>query len=83
MLPSFLASMIVVGEEKVAAVESHRLVLLLALFGDGLSDHLTHVLHHHLVGGDRLQVEQTPVVDAAPAEVERLLTELQTEKTDV
>ena len=72
---------VVVDAEQVTAAESHSLVLLLTLVGDGLPDHLTHVLHHHLVRGDRLQGEQAPVVDAAPAEVERLLTELQRNTT--
>ena len=61
---------VVVDAEQVAAAEPHRLVLLLSLISDGLPDHLTHVLHNHLVGSDRLQGEQAPVVDAAPAEVE-------------
>ena len=67
---------VVVDAEQIAAAESHRLILLLALVGDGLPDNLTHVLHHHLVRRDRLEGEQAPVVDAAPAEVQRLLTEL-------
>ena len=75
---------VVVDAEQVAAAEPHRLVLLLALVGDRLPDHLTHVLDDHLVGGDRLEGKQTPVVDAAPTEVERLLTELRAKRdTDI
>lgn len=42
-----------------------------------LSDVLTHVLDDHLVCGDGLHGEQTPLVDAAATEAQFLLAELQ------
>jgi len=41
-----------------------------------LSDVLTHVLDHHLIRGDGLHGEQTPVVDVRLAEPDPLLPEL-------
>ena len=60
---------VVVDTEQIAAAQSHGLVSPLPLVSDGLSDHLTDVLNHHLVRCDRLQGKQAPVVDATSTEV--------------
>ena len=60
---------IVVDTKQIAAAKSHCFVSPLPLVSDGLADHLTDVLNHHLVRCDWLQGKQAPVVDATSAEV--------------
>ena len=60
---------VMVNPEEIAAAESHRFIPPLPLVSDGLPDHLTDVLDHHLVRSDGFQGKQTPVMDATPAEM--------------
>ena len=65
-----------VNPEEVGATNAHRLVVLLPHVGHGVADHLPHVLDHHLLGRDRLQRKQPPVVNTRFGEFQVLLSEL-------
>ena len=65
-----------VDPEQVGASDALSLIRHLPLIGHGLPHVLTDVLYHHLIGGNRLQREQTPVVDGRLAKLELLLPEL-------
>ena len=72
-----------INAEQVAAANADGLVALLAQVGHRLTHHLTHVLYHHLTLGDRLQCKQTPVVDSTLRKLQLLLTELQTDISEL
>ena len=65
-----------VDPEQIGASDALSLIGHLPLIGHRLPHVLTDVLNHHLIGGDRLQREQAPVVDGRLAELELLLPEL-------
>ena len=65
-----------VDPEQVGAADALSLVHQFALICHRLAHVLADVFDHHLIGRDRLQREQAPVVDGRLAELELLLPEL-------
>lgn len=54
-----------------------QLIISLCLFY--LSDHLAHILNHHLICCDGLHGKKAPLMDVTPAETNPLLSELKYE----
>ena len=65
-----------IDPEQVRRSDADSFVLCLPQIGQHGPHDLADVLDDHLVGCDRLQREQTPVVDGGFAELELLLAEL-------
>lgn len=66
--------------EQIGGADAHRFVLGFSQIGQYRSDNLADVFDHHLVGGNRLQGEETPVVDRRLAKFELCASELQIQK---
>ena len=65
-----------INPEEVRGPNAHLLVIGFPEVCNDGADGLPHVLDDHLIGSDGLHGEQTPVVDARLAELQKLLSEL-------
>ena len=67
-----------VDPEQIRGTNTDSFVLRFSDVGQNRSYHLADVFDNHLVGSDRLQSEQTPVVNRGFSKLQLLLSKLKT-----